>query len=114
MGVIIKIKWLLVDKKVRGAWDKSLPKTTNEILEDCNEYAKYRDGTLVESSQTHTEFDKGKLVWKTPYAKRQYWKIETAIKEKHPNATWRWCEAAKSEHLEEWKAKAQKEFENNL
>lgn len=114
MSVIIAIKWLFVDKKIREAWKSSLPKTANEILADCNEYAKYRDGTLVQSSQEHSRLDKGKLIWQTPYAKRQYWEIETAIPEKHPKATWKWCEVAKQEHFDEWQAKAQKEFENNL
>ena len=114
MGVRISINQFGIIGKIKDAWKGGLPALSEEILADCNEYAKRRDGTLIDSSLIHSRLDKGKLVWKTPYAKRQYWEIKTAIKEKNPKATWMWCEQAKIDQFPDWTRKAQKEFTDHL
>lgn len=114
MGVKILIDKIKVANRVHNAWKASLPKTSEEILEDCNRYAKYQDGTLIQSSQEHSRLDKGLLIWQTPYAKRQYWEIPTAHTDKNPLANWMWCEVAKQRHENEWNEKAQKEFTDHL
>lgn len=114
MPVKVNISPAKVEMKVKTAWEAGLPILSEEILADCNEYCKEDTGTLIQSSLIHSQLDKGKLIWRTPYARRQYWEIETAYKEKNPNATWKWCEAAKERWLKRWKRLAKKALKDNL
>ena len=78
-----------------------------EVLRDCNKYCKEDTGMLMVSSYIHSDIDNGKLVWQTPYAARQYYEIRTAYKDVNSNASWRWCEVAKTNHLAKWQRQAQ-------
>ena len=97
--------------KIQGAWDRGLYALSTEILADCNEYVKVDKRTLRNSSLLHSQPDKGLLVWETPYAKRQYWEIQTSLT---PGTTWKWCETAKRKHKDQWQKKAQRGFIDNL
>lgn len=98
--------------KITGAWQKGLSALTTEILADCNQYVKRSpDHTMRDSSLIHSEPEKGLIVWETPYARRQYWEIQTALT---PGTTWRWIETAKRAHYPEWQEKAQRGFIDNL
>ena len=115
MPVKINISKGAVVAKVENAFKAGLPQLSEEILNDCNEYCKMDSGALIDSSLTHSRPQEGLLIWQTPYARRQYWEIRTAYtKEGHSNATWKWCEAAKKNHLEQWKRQAQRALEMNL
>lgn len=83
---------------------------SEEVMADCNEFVKVDQHGLEQSSLIKSEPAKGVIVWDTPYAKRQYWEIKTAHKDVNPNATWRWCEAAKKKYKEKWQKSAQKAF----
>lgn len=114
MSVKIFCDRLAIVHKVKRAWKDGLPQLSEEILADCNEYCKEYTGTLIQSSLIHSQPDKGRLVWQTPYARRQYWGIRTAHKDKNPNATWKWAHVAKNFHVARWERLAQKHFEGNL
>ena len=114
MAVKININKSAVMAKVQGAWDKGLAILTEEIMGDCNKYCKEDIGTLKSSALDHSLPKEGKIIWQTPYARRQYWEIQTAIKDKNPNASWKWCEVAKRKHQEQWARQAQKLLEMNL
>lgn len=114
MPVRIQINIPQVGANVTGAWEKSLEPLATEIREDCNKYCKERDGTLIRSSLIHSQLDQGRLIWQTPYAKRQYWEIETAHKDKNPNASWKWCEVAKAKFKEKWKRLAERLLKEHL
>ena len=107
----ITISKAQVRAKIDGAWEKGLFALSSEILADCNEYVKRDQNTLRDSSLVASQLDKGLLVWDTPYAKRQYWKIKTALT---PGTTWTWCETAKRKHKKTWEQKAQRGFIDNL
>lgn len=94
--------------KIQGIWDEKLPILAQEILNDCNQYCKEENGILIASSLTHSELDRGRLIWDTPYAKRQYWEIRTAYTDVNPHATWRWCEYAKNANIAKWEMIAQR------
>lgn len=100
-----------VRAKIDGAWGKSLYALSSQILADCNQYVKHDQGSLESSSYIHSELRKGLLVWQTPYAKRQYWAIQTSLT---PGRTWKWCETAKRKHKDTWREIAQRGFLNNL
>ena len=80
---------------------------SSQILKDCNLYCKMDTGALINSSLIHSDLPKGRLVWQTPYAARQYYEIQTAYKDVNPNASWRWVEVAKSRHQADWEKQAQ-------
>lgn len=114
MSVKINIPKGAIEAKVTAAFQAGLPQLSEEILNDCNQYCKEDTGTLIASSYVHSKLDEGKLIWQTPYARRQYWAIRTAFTTVNPNATWRWCEAAKRHRVLRWKRQAQRLMEMNL
>lgn len=97
--------------KVQGAWDKGLFALSAQVLGDCNQYVKHDQGTLESSSYAHSRLKEGKLIWQTPYAKRQYWEIKTSLT---PGRTWKWCETAKRKHKDTWQKIAEKALKENL
>lgn len=97
--------------KVMGAWDKGLFALSSQILGDCNKYVKVDHHTMESSSYSASILREGKLVWDTPYAKRQYWEIKTSLT---PGRTWKWVETAKQKHKSEWRRLAEKLLRENL
>lgn len=110
MPVRINIQHHAVEARVMGAFEAALPQLSEEILNDCNQFCKEETGALISSSLTHSRPQEGKLIWQTPYARRQYWEIRTAYNGK----TWRWCEYAKQRHKARWERQAQRLMEMNL
>ena len=108
MPVKVKIDIAAVKAKIEKTINSGMGLLANEILNDCNQYCKEDTGALIASSYTHSRLNDGLLIWKTPYARRQYYEIQTAYKDYNPNASWKWCEVAKSRHKAEWNKKAQK------
>lgn len=114
MPVTINVSKHAVEAKVMGAFQKGLPLLSEEILNDCNQYCKEDTGMLIASSLAHSRPAEGQLIWQTPYARVQYWRIRTAYTDVNPNATWKWCEVAKMHCLNKWERQAQRLLEMNL
>ena len=98
--------------KITNTFNSNLGMLASEVLNDCNQYCKEDTGMLIASSFIHSKLDEGKLIWQTPYARRQYWEIRTAYRTVNPNATWRWCEYAKQRFLQKWNRQAQRLLAN--
>lgn len=111
MSVKIQIDRNKVGAKVMGAWKESLLPLSSQILEDCNQYVKVDQHTLESSSYAASDLRNGKLVWDTPYAKRQYWEIKTSLT---PGRTWKWCETAKRKFKADWQKLAEKLLRSKL
>ena len=107
MAVRIEINENSIKAKIDNAWESGLEMLSSQILRDCNMYCKEDTGMLIMSSYIHSRLKEGMLIWQTPYAARQYYEIPTAYKDVNPNASWRWCEVAKQNHLAEWGRQAQ-------
>lgn len=103
-----------VETRIKYAFGAGMGMLANEILNDCNQYCKEDTGMLIASSYIHSQLDDGRLIWQTPYARRQYWEIRTAHTDVNPKATWKWCEAAKKARLPIWERQAQRLLEMNL
>lgn len=74
-----------------------------QVMTDSNYYVPIKTHTLEASSAINTVIGSGLVVWKTPYARRQYYGIGfDHSKQLNPNATARWFEAAKSRRLAQW------------
>lgn len=110
----VSISKRAIEAKINGAFQKGLGQLSQEVLNDCNLYCKEYKGDLIASSLVHSRPQEGKLVWQTPYAKRQYWEIQTAFPDKNPNASWKWCEVAKRLHRDRWERQAERLFKENL
>ena len=114
MPTLIKINKDAIVARVQNAWEKGLPQLTEDIMNDCNQYCKEREGALKASAEEHSLPKEGKIIWQTPYARRQYWEIRTAHTDKNPQATWKWAEVAKRNHKSQWERQAQRGMEMNL
>ena len=113
MGVSVKIdiNQNKVQVKINNMWKNGLGMLSSEILNDCNQYCKEDTGMLIASSYIHSKLDEGKLIWNTPYARRQYYKIRTAHTDVNSQARWKWAHFAKSVHARDWARAAQKIME---
>ena len=107
MPVKIKIDENHIQTVIDNNWKSGLAMLSSIILADCNKYCKEDTGMLIMSSLIHSDLKNGKLIWQTPYAARQYYEIRTAYKHPNANASWRWCELAKTLHGERWGRQAQ-------
>lgn len=114
MPIKINIPKHAIEAKIQNAWKDGLPLLTEEIKNSCNEYCKWDSGDLNRSADIHSLPKEGKIIWQTPYARRQYWEIRTAHKDVKPKATWKWAEVAKQHHKEQWEKQAQKIFESKM
>ena len=107
MSVRIIVNEHTIQAKIDNTWKSGLEMLSSEILRDCNRYCKEDTGMLIMSSYIHSRLKEGLLIWRTPYAARQYYEIPTAYKDVNGNASWRWCEVAKGNHAEQWARQAQ-------
>lgn len=107
MSVKIKINEQGIKATIDNTWQSGLEMLSSQILRDCNEFCKEDTGMLIMSSLIHSKLKEGVLIWNTPYAARQYYEIPTANTSPNHNATWRWCEVAKSRYFERWGRQAQ-------
>ena len=72
------------------------------IMADSNYFCPIKTGTLQKSAIINSRLGSGELVWKTPYARRQYYEYSKPPYQPNPNACGRWFEAAKARWLEKW------------
>ena len=72
------------------------------ILQDSNFFCPIKTGTLQKSAIINSRIGSGELVWRTPYARRQYYEYSKPPYQPNPNACGKWFEAAKARWLEKW------------
>ena len=72
------------------------------IMADSNYFCPIKTGTLQKSAIINSRLGTGELVWKTPYARRQYYDYHKPPYQPNPNACGKWFEAAKARWLEKW------------
>ena len=72
------------------------------ILQDSNFFCPIKTGALHKSAIINSRLGSGELVWKTPYARRQYYEYSKPPYQPNPNACGKWFEAAKARWLEKW------------
>lgn len=99
--------------RIKAGVKRLVPAVAEQALADCNFFARRDQGTMIESSETASDIQKGELVWNTPYAKRVYY-TGTPSKDVNPNASLMWCEKAHDTYGAEWEKVAQKQFEEGM
>lgn len=76
---------------------------SQQVLSDSNYFIPKDEGILEQSSKIHSNFEKGELVWKTPYARRLYWNPQFNFsKDVNPHASGLWFEVAKAKNIDSW------------
>ena len=111
--VTINIDSPRVAARIKSGVGRMIPAVAEQALADCNYFARRDQGTLIQSSETASDLQRGELVWDTPYAKRVYY-TGTPSKDENPNASLMWCEKAKSTDGADWQKIAQKQFEEGM
>ena len=107
MSVKINISETGIKATIDKTWETGKEMLCSIILTDCNKYCKEDTGMLIVSSLIHSDLKKGRLVWNTPYAARQYYEIQTAYKQPNHNASWRWVDVARNRYQNLWTDQAQ-------
>lgn len=72
------------------------------ILQDSNYFIPIKTHTMEASSIESTKIGTGEVVWRTDYARRQYYDYHKPQYQPNPNACGKWFEAAKARWLEKW------------
>ena len=73
------------------------------VLQDSNFFVPLKTGTLQKSGILNTRIGSGEIVWRTPYARAQYYGENfDHSKQNNPNACAKWFEAAKARFAEKW------------
>lgn len=92
--------------RISAAIHKAQMKLDQQVITDSNYYCPLRaaqGGTLQKSAQINTVIGSGLVVWRTPYARLQYYGVNfDHSKSANPNACARWFEAAKARKMEQW------------
>ncbi|MCQ2594821.1 MAG: minor capsid protein [Treponemataceae bacterium] len=92
-----------IQKKLDAAIHKAQIKLDAQIIADSNFYCPLKTGALQKSAITNTVLGSGKIIWRTPYARVQYYGVNfDRSKDPNPNACAKWFEAAKAHKLEQW------------
>ena len=74
----------------------------SQVLKDSNYFCPMYTSVLMKSGILYTVIGKGRIVWQTPYADKQYYNFPKKSKTHNPNARMKWFEEAKSRHLKDW------------
>ena len=105
-GVTFNVKTALNSAEIKA----DLEATTRQvqapldalIMADSNYFCPIKTGKLQQSAIINSRLGSGELVWKTPYARRQYYDYHKPPYQPNPNACGKWFEAAKARWLEKW------------
>ena len=73
------------------------------VLQDSNFFCPIKTGTLQKSAIINSRIGTGEIVWRTDYARQQYYGVNFGHSKKlNPNACAKWFEAAKARWLKKW------------
>ncbi len=76
---------------------------TEQVVKDSNFFIPKDTGNLEGSSLALSDYDAGKAIWGTPYAKRLYHNPQYNFsRDVNPNAQGLWFEAAKGKFGNDW------------
>lgn len=69
-----EVKWRAdFASEMNDGFRKALGKITEHVAKITDPYVPFLQGTLKNSVQTASNFESGKIVYNTPYARRQYY-----------------------------------------
>lgn len=83
------------------ALQKALFAAKEQILTDCNFYAREDTGMMKDTAEAHVVGDSIEVSWKQPYSATVYYTGKPS-RDKNPNARLMWAEYAADVHGAEW------------
>jgi glutamine cyclotransferase len=86
---------------------------SRQALADCNRYCKVDSGKLKASSLTASDLQRGRLIWKSDYARSAYYS-EGANRDKNPLAGKMWAHKAALLNRKRWRAFAAVKLKEHL
>lgn len=114
LDVRVDIDMNKLQSKRRNATKSAQMQLDQDVLKDSNYYAPQDSGNMIGSSLIASQIGKGKLVWDTKYAKRNYYLDLNFSKDKNPNAQKLWFEVAKANKKEGWLKGARSEYKKHF
>jgi hypothetical protein len=124
-NVNISFDKLSVKARIMAANKKALFLTSAQVLKDANQYAPKDQNSLIKSSETHSQLEKGLLIWSNPYARYQYYGVvmvgrapktvtNIPLKYTRADAQKMWAHYARSKHGDEWQQVYQNALKMNI
>lgn len=105
-GLTFTTKALISEAKIKSDIEASARKAQapldSLIIADSNYFCPLKTGKLQQSAIINSRIGYGELVWRTPYARRQYYDYHKPPYQPNPNACGKWVEAAKARWYEKW------------
>lgn len=80
------------------------------VLASCEPYVPYYTGNLCSSGHVSGVGNRGEVTYSADYASECYYASRSFNRKKHPKATARWFEAAKTADLDKWVSAAKSSF----
>lgn len=114
IDVKTEVNGSLIQAKIKKAAQLTQPVLDSQVMKDSNKYCPQDTGILQKSVITHSVIGSGLLVWRTPYAKAQYYGLPNKSHQKNPFATMKWFEVAKSKCLRQWEQIINGKFGKNF
>lgn len=98
----------IVDKTI----ELSIPELSSEFLHDCEPYLPFVTGDLQRSGITWSDFNKGHIEWRTPYARRLFYNPQYNFStDAHPLAQGLWGEKVKEVNKNKYLQLTTEQFE---
>lgn len=101
--IFTPVQKVTVDKMV----EKGLFAVREQIKTDCNLFVKVDQHVLERSAHTEVDGLTMRVIWETPYARRQYY-TGTPSTDVNPNASILWAEKAAGQYKDQWAEMIQK------
>ena len=106
-GLTFNVKTTLKETGIKSGIERKIQQQQKYfdalVLQDSNYFIPIKTHTMEASSQINTRLGTGEIVWRTDYARLQYYGVNfDHSKRLNPNACAKWFEAAKARWLEKW------------
>ena len=105
-GITFNVKSVINEAQIKAEISQDLRQAQAPldalILADSNYFCPLKTGKLQQSAIINSRIGSGELVWRTPYAHRQYYDYHKPPYQPNPNACGKWVEAAKARWLDKW------------
>ena len=110
-----KINLSGIEPKIDHATNGALSIFSQQVFKDMTPFVPMDTGNLAESPARASNFNKGQIIYDTPYAKRMYNGVNFNFStDKHPQAQAHWDEKAKTVHIKSWEKVAKRAIEQGL
>ena len=105
-GITFNVKSVINEQQIKNQITQDLRQAQAPldalIMADSNYFCPIKTGKLQQSAIINSRIGSGELIWRTPYARRQYYDYHKPPYQPNPNACGKWVEAAKARWLDKW------------